>query len=582
MTQWFSWLAGQEATSSQKERSFEERSLTSLAGMASETTLPSVPNGLSLTRWLNLFLLLGVLARAIRYYLCFPLWDDESFLCVNLIHRNYAELLQPLDYHQVAPVLFLWIERAAVQLLGFSEYSLRLYPFVCSILSLFLFRRVAGKLLSGPALLFAVATFAVSYPGIRYAAEAKPYGTDMFLSLLMLALVLQWQQKRTSQSLYWLAVFMPFALGASYPAVFAAGGLSLMVGGALWKQRGTIREWIGLATWNVMILASFVLWFGLVGRIQSSAEGEFMGEYWKQNFPPMQQISLLPYWLLKTHASDFLAYPLGGPHWASTATLILCLAGAWRLGRQRRFFWMGLILGPVSLHFLAAALQKYPYGGHVKFSQYVAPMICCLIGVGVVQLLDWRSRWGYSAHRSFLGACTILLVIGAGDITRDLISPYKTRSDERARAFAKAFWVGTHFAEEVVCLQGDQGLDFVPDQYRELSWSAHYRCNRAIEMQRSRLRAADLAQVSTTRPLRCVLYHDARYELDQARLDEWLQGMQKNYELIAHESIPFPRLAKDDRRLVTMEYIDSYKFIPLEDSSTEIRPMAAGRTRLLH
>ena len=78
------------------------------------------------------------------------------------------------------------------------------------------------------------------------------------------------------------------------------------------------------------------------------------------------------------------------------------------------------------------------------------------------------------------------------------------------------------------------------------------------------------------------MYHDARYELDQARLDEWLQGMQKNYELVAHESIPFPRLAKDDRRLVTMEYIDSYKFIPLEDSSTEIRPMAAGRTRSLH
>ena len=59
MTQWFLWLAGQEAADSQHERSFEERSLPSLAGMASETTLPSVPNGLSLNRWLNLFLLLG-------------------------------------------------------------------------------------------------------------------------------------------------------------------------------------------------------------------------------------------------------------------------------------------------------------------------------------------------------------------------------------------------------------------------------------------------------------------------------------------------------------------------------------------
>ena len=113
-----------------------------------------------------------------------------------------------------------------MKLFGFSEYALRLVPFVSSIGSLFLFRRVAGRLLSGPALVIAVASFAVSYPGIRYAAEAKPYGTDMCLSLLMLSLVLDWQQSRNPRFLQYLAVLMPFALGASYPAVFAAGGLS--------------------------------------------------------------------------------------------------------------------------------------------------------------------------------------------------------------------------------------------------------------------------------------------------------------------------------------------------------------------
>ena len=573
MTDWLRWLAGEQPK-------FDETTTTTLpclAGAASETSAVSVPNLISLRRLLSLFVFVGLLSRAIRYYLCFPLWDDESFLCVNFIDRNFAELLLPLDYHQVAPVLFLWIERAAVKLFGFSEYALRLVPFVSSIGSLFLFRRVAGRLLSGPALVIAVASFAVSYPGIRYAAEAKPYGTDMCLSLLMLSLVLDWQQSRNPRFLQYLAVLMPFALGASYPAVFAAGGLSLVVGTVLLRQSGTAREWTSWIIWNVVLLASFVFWFSLVGRTQSSAEGEFMGEYWKQNFPPIREIWMLPLWMLKTHASDFLAYPLGGPNWASSATLIVCVAGLWRLGVQKKFLWLGLLLGPASLHFVAAALQKYPYGGHVKFSQYLAPMICCLIGVGIVQVLDWWNRRGLAAQTGFFWAAAALMAIGGGDIVRDLANPYKTRSDDRARAFARAFWVGTHFAEEVCCLQSDQGLDFVPDQHRELSWSAHFRCNRAIEVSRASLRPADLNRVSATRPLRCVLYHDARYELDQLGLDAWLEEMKQDYELIAHESVPFPRFAKNERRLVTMEYIDSYKFVPRSNSAKDAPPLADGR-----
>jgi hypothetical protein len=527
-------------------------------------------------RLVSLFLLIGLLTRAIRYYLCFPLWDDESFLCVNLIDRGYADLLHPLDYHQVAPILFLWSERTIVKLLGFSEYSLRLIPFACSIASLFVFRKVAERLLSGPALVIAVAVFAVSYPGIRYAAEAKPYGTDLFVSLVMLWLVVEWQHRRDLRLLQILAAIMPFVLGISYPAVFAAGGYSLLVCGILWGKQGTKSEWIVWGLWNASLVASFAVWFLAVGRIQSGAEAEFMGEYWKLNFPPVGQPWLVPYWLLKTHASDFLAYPVGGPKWASTLTLLLCLAGLWQLIRSRQTLWLGLLFGPACLHFLAAAMQKYPYGGHVKFSQYLAPMICCLIGVGTAQIIDWSARWHFSSTRALTRVCAILLLVGLGSVVRDLVSPYKTRSDYRARAFAQAFWPGTHAAEEVACLKSDLGLDFVPRQHVELSWSAHYRCNRAIEISRARLRPADLGRVSASRPLRCVLYRDARYELDQARLDGWLNEMQLQYELIAHESVPLPRMAKDDRRLVTMEYIDSYKFVPRDSSATESPPLAEG------
>jgi hypothetical protein len=570
MRNWLQWLAGDEPTSTDIPIA-----PTCLGGTLGETADCALPNRQSLQRLASLFVLLGLLARVVRYYLGFPLWDDESFLCVNFISR--AELLQPLDYHQVAPVLFLWMQRTAVNLFGFSEYSLRLAPFVFSIASVFLFRRTAERLLSGPALVFAVAIFAVSYSGIRYAAEAKPYCTDMFVSLVILSLVVEWQQRRETRELWWLAAVMPLALGLSYPAVFAAGGLSLVVGATLWCNAGRASEWRAWFVWNVALVMSFVFWFSIVGRVQSGAEGEFMGEFWKQNFPPIREPWNVPYWLLKTHASDFLAYPLGGPNWASTLTLIICSAGLWRLVRQRHLFWLGLVLGPASLHLLAAALQRYPYGGHVKFSQYLAPMICCLAAVGLVQLLDWQRRQNGSLKRAFAVCCAILMVIGCGDIARDLANPYKTRSDYRARAFAQAFWVGAHSAEEVCCLKSDLGLDFVPGQHRELSWSAHYLCNRAIEVSRSSLRPANPVRVSADRPLRCVFYQDARYELDQTRLAAWLAEMQEKYQLVAHERLPFPRMTKNERRLVTMEYINSYKFIPRDGSPNGVTPLADGR-----
>ena len=129
----------------------------------------------------------------------------------------------------------------------------------------------------------------------------------------------------------------------------------------------------------------------------------------------------------------------------------------------------------------------------------------------------------------------------------------------------------------MVCLKSDLGLDFVPEQHRQLSWSAHYYCNRAIEISRASLRPGQFDRVRADRPLRCVLYHDARYAIDRARVNDWLAGMQKDYDLVAHESLPFARMAKDDRRLLTMEYVHSYKFVPRCSSTDPVSPMAEAQ-----
>jgi hypothetical protein len=94
--------------------------------------------------WLltSAFLVLGVMLRLIRYLQNFPLWGDEAFLAVHFLRGGYLELLQPLGFGQVAPPLFCWVVRLNITVLGFSESSLRLFPLVCSIASMFVFDRL--------------------------------------------------------------------------------------------------------------------------------------------------------------------------------------------------------------------------------------------------------------------------------------------------------------------------------------------------------------------------------------------------------------------------------------------------------
>ena len=95
---------------------------------------------------------LGVLVRLVRYLVVYPIWHDEAFLAVNFLDRGYLDLLRPLDYMQVSPILFLWIELTVVRWLGFCEWSLRLFPAICGLAGVFLFRHVAARLVHGMAL----------------------------------------------------------------------------------------------------------------------------------------------------------------------------------------------------------------------------------------------------------------------------------------------------------------------------------------------------------------------------------------------------------------------------------------------
>ena len=137
-----------------------------------------------LRRATSAFVALGLLLRFARYLADFPLWTDELRLAANLIDPDFSRLGRPLGYAQVCPVGFLAIETVVVRLVGYSTWSLRLVPLISALGSVVLFRHVAGRVLSGLPLLLAVASFSVSWWPIDFAAEVKPYATDLFVARL--------------------------------------------------------------------------------------------------------------------------------------------------------------------------------------------------------------------------------------------------------------------------------------------------------------------------------------------------------------------------------------------------------------
>jgi hypothetical protein len=533
-----------------------------------EPNLPTLPPLAGLARrWMTGFTVLGIAARALRYLVSFPLWEDEAFLSLSLINRSYSDLLQPLAFHQVAPVPYLWLQKAVVDVFGFNEWALRLTALVAGIAALLLFRRIVDRMLDGWARVAAYGYFAVAYPGIRYAAEAKPYGIDLFMAVLVLCCVVEWTSTRRRRWIWSLAVVSPVALLVSLPAAMVVMTASLAIGWGLHRrgtEEGTAtgRDWLAWTLMNVIALASGATAVFLLSAT-TDAELDRMRGYWPADFLPVGEFWRIPMWLVGQLAGDYLAIPFGGGNFGSTLTLIIVLAGVGTFYRRRQYHLLWLALMPAAINLVLSALRLYPFGGAVKFSMYEMPMICIAAGAGVTALLE-SARW-LDARRSLMQTALLcsIAAVAVVTMTRDVMLPYKTLSDHHARQWAREFWGALPEPAERVDLKTDLHLDFSPSTFTELSWSATYLANLQIYSPRIRQRRAPAwERITRDWPLTVAEYHDAGKPYDLAGRDRWLATMAERFTLTATDDVPMHRRDQSDQRLLTADFVRLYTFAP--------------------
>lgn len=421
----------------------------------------AAPSPSVLASWLAVFIALGVGWRTLRYALGFPFWGDEAYVAINLLHRDYVGLLQPLEYQQIAAPLWLWCEKAVFDLLGGGEYALRFPSLVFGLAGIAAFVALARSQLEGRAAVLAVAIFASTYYLARESAEVKPYAADTLVSTLILLAATRWMQRPGDLAPPWVTAGLAgCGIWLSYPAVFTASGVSLaLLVPAVRNGRRGVIAWL---SYSAAVTLSFAAFFLLVaGRQASSVADSWLEDYWRGAFPPIGDPAALLRWIIEIHTGLMFAYPVGAENGGSALTTVAFLVGVAALLRTGRWRLTALLLAPFAMTFVAAALERYPYGKSFRVAAFLAPSICLLVGAGgaaalqAIRAIRWREGLA-----GLLGLALVGLMLGG--MTADVLTPYKRVEDARMRAAMRALVARLAPRERVTALNSPFALPANP------------------------------------------------------------------------------------------------------------------------
>ncbi|MCC6155108.1 MAG: glycosyltransferase family 39 protein [Candidatus Hydrogenedentes bacterium] len=347
--------------------------------------------------------LVAIALRLVEYLHNKAIWLDEAHLALNILKRDYAGLTQRLDFGQGAPLFFLWGERLAANLLGPSEYALRLLPLLASIAACILVYFFFRRMLSAQGFLIALAVFAISVPSIRYAAEVKAYATDIAVAIaLYLLLVPGADEKRvpndlTARRAIVLTIVGALSVWCAFPALFVLTGI-----GAVFVLRGTVKRntrqavtWASvLAVWLFSIVSNYSL------MLRYNAENAEVRTWWLDRFMPLPPTSISDfYWFVRTFFEVF-SEPIGLV--AAGLGALFFLVGAYAIWNQDRWR-LAVIVAPIGAALLASGMQVYPFMG--RFLLFAAPLVLVIIGEG------WNFFAAHVHHRAILAVAAIVLFI---------------------------------------------------------------------------------------------------------------------------------------------------------------------------
>lgn len=320
----------------------------------------------------------GIALSLFQFFLNRSLWLDEASLALNIIDRKWNELLTPLDLMQSAPILFLYIEKLASQLIPHSDYGLRLFPLFCywtAGISLYLILRHFCN--SNWSTVIGLSLFFFNHTLLYYSSEVKQYMGDVLVLCTVFSTVLSINLPMSKRSCILLSLMGSVAIFLSNiaPVVLLTSGCYL-----LYRYLKEKKGWLGylLIVFSVWLLI-FVLYYTLFIAYNPHMEG--MNTFWAPTFISGNPFKIYLYRSLFTNFSMIsnVIVMSSGP--VKFIFIGLYIAGIVRLLRNRSFGMIILGLMPFASHFMLTILKLYPFD--IKFTLYLLPVTItvCISGL---------------------------------------------------------------------------------------------------------------------------------------------------------------------------------------------------------
>lgn len=231
-----------------------------------------------------LIIILGAFLR-VKMLLANPsFWHDECSLGWNIIHKNYGGFFGVLRFLQMAPPFFMVLSKLSVQILGITDFNLRIVPFFFGMASLILFFFLSDKIFKNKVSTVASTfLFAINQTMCNYSSEFKHYSCDVFFTILVLYLFFDLLSKDFSLKKIWVySIIFALSIWFSFVSIF-----SILAGLLVFFIKQFREKQLNLKVSSVLILPLFLssvlyLKFYVLANITGTYGG--MHNYWASGF----------------------------------------------------------------------------------------------------------------------------------------------------------------------------------------------------------------------------------------------------------------------------------------------------------
>jgi len=326
--------------------------------------------------------ILGLGLRGLYFYSNPRIFPDSFVRYFAFMEHSFFDLLKlgnEIRSFVHDPFGILVAQKVLVSVMGASDFSLRLFVFLCGCLSVIVFQGIKNKFVGRYAGVVALALFSLSLWAIRYSVVVNAYASDILTTLLLYGLFIKIKNAQVTlrNTIVW-CLCCGLSLWFSLPAIFVVSGgiLSLMMASFFPKQDKN-RMWAygGMA---VVSMISFGAYYFI--SIRHFTHLPALLEHWQEHLMPSEQGFMNSLIWSAEHFKLMFISPLGI---FPVIGIVFFSIGLLTMFQEKKFEWM-LLVNPFILMLLACGMKKYIF--YERILLFLLPSFYLLIGQGAEYL----------------------------------------------------------------------------------------------------------------------------------------------------------------------------------------------------